>query len=370
MSAGHIQAMKTGYLGTFVISWAQTEIDGVIGAPIDCLSTGACWRWSGEAVRVDGPANLLVLTGAEGEAEVRSRAARMVRRLLGAAIEGGGAESFAGFSAVSGLPEFPDLPDQSFTITDGIEAFVVTLVELPAARARLLMFSGRIPPRDCDLWLVDSTVDQRPEPMRLPEPGVICFTPGTLIETPEGKRPVEALRPGDRVCTRDDGAQELLWIGARRMSGARLYALPHLRPVRIRTGAFGIHRPDGDLLVSPQHRLLLKGPSARALFNEAEVLVQAIDLVNGTSVRLEERMPEVHYIHLMFARHQVITANGLESESFHPASTALDMIAPDQRAGLLSLCPGAENDPLSYGAFARRTLSPSEAAILRHDVAA
>ncbi len=354
--------MKTGYLGTFVISWAQTEIDGSLGAPVEYLSSGACWRWSGEAVRVDGPNTLLILTGAEGEADVRLRAARMVRRLIGAAVEGGGVSS--------GLPDLPDLPDQSFTVTDGIEAFVVTLVELPSAKARLLMFAGRIPPRDTDLWLVDSTVDLRPEPMRLPEPGVICFTPGTLIDTPEGKRPVEALRPGDRVQTRDDGAQDLLWIGSRRMSGARLYALPHLRPVRIRAGAFGIHRPDGDLLVSPQHRLLIKGPSARALFNEAEVLVQAIDLVNGHSVRIEDRLPEVHYIHLMFERHQVLWANGMESESFHPASTALDMIAPEERAGLLSFCPEAEHDPLAYGAFARRALSPSEAAILRHDVVA
>lgn len=353
--------MKTGYMGTFVISWAQTEIDGASGAPVDMLTTGACWRWSGEAVRVDGPSNLLVLTDAEGEADMRLRAARMVQRLLGAAVEG---------EAADALSYLPDLPDQSFTVTDGLNAYVITLVELPAARARLLMFAGRVPPRNTDLWLVDSTLDLRPEPLRLPEPGVICFTPGTLIDTPEGKRPVEALRPGDKVATRDDGAQELLWIGSRRMSGARLYALPHLRPVRIRAGAFGIHRPDGDLLVSPQHRMLLKGPAARALFNEAEVLVQAVDLVNGTSVRIEDRLPEVHYIHLMFERHQVLWANGMESESFHPASTALDMIAPEQRAGLLSFCPEAEKDPLSYGPFARRSLSASEAAIMRHEVAA
>ena len=122
--------------------------------------------------------------------------------------------------------------------------------------------------------------------LRLPEPGVICFTPGTLIDTPAGPRPVEALRPGDRVLTRDDGAQELLWVGSRRMSGARLYALPHLRPVRLgavrlgavrlRAGAFGLLRPAADLLVSPQHRLLVRGAAARALFNEPEVLVQAV----------------------------------------------------------------------------------------------
>lgn len=356
--------MKTGYLGTFVISWAQTEIDGIAGAPVEVLGTGACWRWSGEALCVDGPNDMLLLSGAEGDADLRLRAAKMVRRLLGAAVAGEVTLS------LNGLASMPDLPDQSFTVTDGISAYVVTLVDLPSGGARLLMFAGHIPPRDTDLWLVDSTLDIRPEALRAPEPGVICFTPGTLIDTPAGRRPVEALRPGEKVLTRDDGAQELLWIGSRRMSGARLYAMPHLRPVRIRAGAFGIGRPEGDLVVSPQHRMLLQGPAARALFNEAEVLVQAIDLVNGGSVRFELGLPEVTYIHLMFERHQVLRANGLESESFHPASTSLEMIEAAQRAALLRLRPEIEADPMAYGAPARRLLSASETAILRHDLAA
>lgn len=356
--------MKTGYLGTFVISWAQTEIDGIAGAPVDVLGTGACWRWSGEALRVDGPNEMLLLTGAEGDADLRLRAAKMVRRLLGAAMDGQVTLS------LNGLANMPDLPDQSFTVTDGLSAYVVTLVELADSGARLLMFAGRIPPRDTDLWLIESTLDIRPAALRVPEPGVICFTPGTWIDTPEGRRPVEMLRPGEKVLTRDDGPQELLWIGSRRMTGARLYAMPHLRPVRIRAGAFGIGRPEGDLIVSPQHRMLVQGPAARALFNEPEVLVQAIDLVNGGSVRLEQGLPEVTYIHLMFERHQVLRANGLESESFHPASTSLEMIEQTQRAALLRLRPEIEADPMAYGAPARRQLSASEAAILRHDLAA
>ncbi|MDF1620994.1 Hint domain-containing protein [Pseudothioclava nitratireducens] len=353
--------MKTGYQGTFVISWAQTELDGVVAAPLAGVTVGACWRWWGEPVRVDGPQDLLILSGAEGEAEIRQKAARMVRRLVGAAVAG------REINAVE--PEIM-APDQSFAVTDGYQVYIVTLIELEDASARLLMFAGRIPPANCELWVVERTIDLRPEPLRIEQPGVICFTPGTLIDTPDGKRPVEALRPGDRISTRDDGAQELLWVGSRRMTGARLYAMPHLRPVRIRAGAFGIGRPTGDLLVSPQHRMLLRGPQARALFNEAEVLVQACDLVNDQSVRIEQGLPEVHYIHLMLERHQVLWANGMETESFHPASTALDMIAEDQRAGLLEIVPDAGEDPFSYGGYARRALRRSEAAILRHDFAA
>ena len=49
-----IQAMRTGFRGTFVISWSQTETDGLKAAPLDVLAVGASWRWSGEAVRVEG----------------------------------------------------------------------------------------------------------------------------------------------------------------------------------------------------------------------------------------------------------------------------------------------------------------------------
>ncbi|WP_295536356.1 Hint domain-containing protein [uncultured Thioclava sp.] len=356
------QMNKARYQGTFVISWAQTEIDGTPSPAPDIVTVGANWRWSGEALRVDGPNDLLILRDALGDDLRRERAAKVVRRLLGDAL---GARRLP-----IDLPEDQDSPNQSFTVTDGYHAYVVTLIELSDTGARLLMFSGRIPPADSDLWVVDRALDLRPKAARNGPAGVICFTPGTLINTPDGRRPVEALRPGDAVATRDDGAQAIRWIGQRRISGARLHAMPHLRPVRIAGGALGLDRPDADLLVSPQHRMLLRGPSARALFAEDEVLVRACDLVNGRSIRFEGGMPELHYIHLLLDRHEVLWANGLETESFHPASTALEMIAPDQRAGLSEIVPKVADNPLSYGAYARRALKSSEAAILRHDLAA
>ena len=89
--------MKTGSLGTFVISWSQTEVDGLRAAPLDVLAVGTTWRWSGAAVRVDGPQGLLLLEKAEGAADIRKRAARMVRRLVGVAVgtEGEEAEDLA-----------------------------------------------------------------------------------------------------------------------------------------------------------------------------------------------------------------------------------------------------------------------------------
>ena len=72
--------MNTGSLGTFVISWSQTEIDGVQSAPLSLLNVGATWRYSGAVVRVDRPQDVLMLQGADGAADMRKRAARTVRR--------------------------------------------------------------------------------------------------------------------------------------------------------------------------------------------------------------------------------------------------------------------------------------------------
>jgi hypothetical protein len=81
--------MKTGFRGTFVIYWSKTEVDGLPVAPIASLSAGATWAWFGEAVRVDGSADLLLLGRSQDDADLHRRAARTVKRLVGVALSGG-----------------------------------------------------------------------------------------------------------------------------------------------------------------------------------------------------------------------------------------------------------------------------------------
>jgi hypothetical protein len=358
--------MKTGYLGTFVISWSQTDVDGE-AAPRDGVpGIGATWRWSGQTLRVDGPAELLLLHDAEGEAERRARAARVVRRLLGAAVSDRMAACRMGGDP-GRMPEDDSLPQRGFVVTDGRNSFAVSIIEVSASRARLLMFTGVMPPADTDLWVIARTED-RPGPDATPG-GMVCFTPGTRIAVPGGQCAVEDLRPGDRVLTKDDGPQQILWTGRRKMTGARLFAMPALRPVRIRSGAMGEDRPEGDLIVSPDHRLVVRGERALALFNTPEVLVAARDLIDHRAIRVETGWADVTYIHLLTARHEVVWANGVESETFHPASADMEMIDPGERAALLALRPEIERDPAAYGAPARRHLTRPEAAILRHEAA-
>jgi hypothetical protein len=357
--------MNTGSLGTFVISWSQTEVDGLKAASMDHLTTGTVWRWTGAAVRVDGPQGVLRLEGAEGAADIRKRAARMVRRLVGAAVTGAASaeEAFEDPQA--------DLPDQAFIVTDGHHSFTVTIIAVPDTGAHLLMLVGELPPSDQDLWVVRTSIDRTHSGAGARVAGgVICFTPETRIATPEGSRLIRDLRQGDRILTRDNGPQEVLWTGHRRMSGARLYAMPHLRPIRFKVNAMGLYRPDEDLWVSPQHRMLVKGAAAQALFNTPEVLVAAEDLINDSTIMVDHQLREVTYVHILLEQHNVVWANGLETESFHPSNTAMDTVDPAQREVLKEILPQVEVNPHSYGDYARRNISTSEAAILRHELAA
>jgi hypothetical protein len=356
--------MNTGFQGTFVIAWAQTEVDGLQGPEIGVLRVGASWRWSGVAVRVDGPQDVLILNGAEEIAEMRRRAARMVQRLVGAAV------APQRVAHVSPDEKF-SLPDQSFVVTDGRQSYVLTIVPVPDTGARLLMVVGETPPHDSDLWVVRTAFEPRATPLGQRQAGgVICFTPGTRIRVEGGQKLIETLRQGDRIQTRDNGLQEVLWTGQRRMTGARLYAMPGLRPIRFRAGALGVDRPREDLLVSPQHRMLLRGPAAQALFSTDEVLVAAEDLLNDLTITVDHDLSEVTYIHILLPHHNILWANGVETESFHPSNTAIDSIDATQRAGLLEFVPHAAENPHSYGDYARRNLSASEAAILRYELAA
>ncbi|MGH1454308.1 MAG: Hint domain-containing protein [Paracoccaceae bacterium] len=354
--------MGTGFRGAFVISWSQTELDGLDAAPIASLSVGAAWSWRGDAVRVDGPSDLLRLDEADGEADLRKRAARMVRRLVGAAV--------TGKRDLRGIEVTEPLMDSSIIVTDGARTYTITLIEPGNGAPPLLLFIDELPPRNTDLWVVHHALQTHvQDPMGPSTGGVICFTPGTRILTPDGARLVEDLREGDRVMTRDSGAQDVEWIGSRRMTGARLFAMPKLRPIRIRAGALGVERPEEELLVSPEHRMLVKGAVAQALFNTPEVLVAAKDLINDHTIAVDTALKEVTYIHLLLPKHEILWANGVETESFHPANAALSTLADEDRERLLARHPAMAAEPARYGEYARRNLSRSEAAILNHEVA-
>ncbi len=194
---------------------------------------------------------------------------------------------------------------------------------------------------------------------------VPCFTPGTVIATPAGEVPVEQLAVGDKVITRDNGIQEIRWIGRKGLTGADLARSAHLKPVRINKGALGHGLPERDMLVSPNHRVLVANDKTALYFEESEVLVAAKHLTGLKGIAVEDAR-WVTYIHIMFDQHEVILSDGAWTESFQPGDISLGSIGNAQRNEIFELFPELQTkDGLNAYSAARRSLRKHEVQLLK-----
>lgn len=191
-------------------------------------------------------------------------------------------------------------------------------------------------------------------PLDIDDLGPVCFTPGTRILTPDGQRRIEDLKPGDLVETVDNGPQPILWIGR-----SRFEAQGDLAPIRFKKGVLGLDRP---LKVSPQHRMVIADWRAPYFFGHDEVLVAAHKLVNGTTVKRVEG-GTIDYIHLLFARHEVIIANGAKSESYFPGH-AMSRSDRETQHEVLRLFPDLGTGVLKAFRPARAILKGQEACLV------
>lgn len=195
---------------------------------------------------------------------------------------------------------------------------------------------------------------------------IICFTPGSRIATPSGTRPVEELREGDRVFTRDNGIQEIRWAGQRHLTVEELAKTPKFMPIMIRKGALGANTPERDMVVSPNHRMLIVSEIAQVMFGEREVLVAAKHLLGLDGVS-QANVGEVSYVHILFDQHEVVLGDATWSESFQPGDYSMRGIADQSRDEILALFPElATTEGLNDYSAARMSLKKHEAKLLVH----
>lgn len=175
--------------------------------------------------------------------------------------------------------------------------------------------------------------------MRAQDDPIPCFTRDTMIETQNGPCPVQNLQAGDMVLTRDNGFKPILWIGSSKVSSARLDNAAHIRPIRIRAGALGLGAPETDLIVSPQHRVLVRSKIAQRMVGADEVLVAAKHLLEADGVEVAEDIREVEYFHFLFDRHEIVYSNGAETESLYTGAEALKAVNPEALEEIFELFP-------------------------------
>jgi len=169
--------------------------------------------------------------------------------------------------------------------------------------------------------------------------GIPCFTQGQRIQTHRGQVRVEQIRCGDRVQTRDNGLQQVVWVGQRRLSAQDLVTSPKFRPVRVAaTEMLGNTRP---FLVSPHHRLLMNIKPNSYQTPLGQGFVSARKLAKALPNVAQEVCPSagVTYVHLMTERHEIIYADGVASETFWPGPEAIRALSPEDFAALLRTVP-------------------------------
>lgn len=185
-----------------------------------------------------------------------------------------------------------------------VETLVLVEVEASTAANIYVLPLGEVTPA-VDYRLVG--IDRHTATRRLAEASSVSLTRGTRITMADGQqRPIEELKVGDRVLTRDDGAQSIRWIGQTTLRADGAFA-----PVLIRKGA--LHNAN-DLLLSPDHRLFIYQRQDRVGAGRAEVLVKVRHLINGDTV-VQQEGGFVDYFQLLFDEHHIIYAEGIAAES-------------------------------------------------------
>jgi hypothetical protein len=157
------------------------------------------------------------------------------------------------------------------------------------------------------------------------------------------------------VHTKDNGLQPIRWIGSRTVDAVGRFA-----PIEIAADVLGNDRP---LVLSPQHRVMLGGWQAELLFGVPEVLVAAKHLVDDKRI-LRREGGTVTYFHMMFDQHEIVYADDVPCESFHPGHVGIAGMDDAQRDEIFALFPELEQDFSGFGPLARMGLKSAEGRLL------
>lgn len=225
----------------------------------------------------------------------------------------------------------------SFMAPDGGTHDALVLVEVDAAGGvidiYLLPLTTLTPRSEYRLIGIDTTTARQ----KFAQVACVSFTRGTHITLATGEqRLIEDLKIGDRILTRDDGAQPIRWIGH-----ATVRAVGDFAPIKIAKGTLN---NEHDLIVSPDHRLFIYQRSDEVGAGRAELLVKARHLVNGQSVTCMDG-GFVDYVQLLFDSHQIIFAEGIAAETMLIDMRTKSMLPEDLSVEMGTVIPGHTDQP-------------------------
>lgn len=210
--------------------------------------------------------------------------------------------------SVIGRPGAQIILDSCITFMTGdaktAEAIILQeMLDGVATDSYLLPVSPILPGQDYTLV----TIDRLSAPARFAGMACVSFARGTHVFLADGTQTmIETLRPGDRLMTRDHGAQALRWIGMQTVRAEGAFA-----PVVIRKGTLN---NSADLTLGPNHRLFLFQRADGLGGGQSEITVRAGLLINGDSI-VQSTGGFIDYYQLLFDSHEIIYVEGIAAES-------------------------------------------------------
>ncbi|MGO4852597.1 Hint domain-containing protein [Phaeovulum sp. W22_SRMD_FR3] len=170
-----------------------------------------------------------------------------------------------------------------------------------------------------------------------------CLGAGSSIATDEGEQPIDWLRPGDKVLTRDNGYQPLLWVG--QVALGRLCP-PSARPLTLQADCFGPALPQRPLTLTRGHGLLLAAPELQLWFGDNEMFARADQVVRpgDTAAPAPHAGRQVLY-HMLFAEQEVVLAEGLWVETLRATPDYTALLPDSARRRLAAKLAGKHRDP-------------------------
>lgn len=192
----------------------------------------------------------------------------------------------------------------------------------------------------------------------------VCIASGTRMRGACGREvAVEDILPGDLLACEDGAAEAVLWVGQGHIDLTRAESARQ-KPILLSQGSLGAGLPRRDLVLSPQHRVLVQGPEVQSLFDCCRVLAPARGLLALPGVRVMQGRRSITYVSVLLRRHAVLLAEDAPVESFYPGDEGMRVLSQPMRDAVCQIVPGLARGQAvidAYGPPAARLLRVAEA---------
>ena len=191
--------------------------------------------------------------------------------------------------------------------------------------------------------------------------GLTGLAPEAMVRTPCGPRRAEFVRPGDLIVTRENGLRPVRMVWTHKIDAAVATADPSRAPVRLNIRAIGPMMPQRPLVLAPDHRVWLPSYLVTDATDNRGCLIAAAELAGTNDASYFDRSyTDRTFYNLVFDRHEIIMADGLPVETFHPSAGVLQHIAEETRDEISARFPSLRSTSEAYPPVNLRTINADD----------